>query len=244
MTQVHARHRLRWLRAPRTGARRNAHCRPQAFRTLHQRHHSCRTSLRRSRARLEEAPQADRLAESLVPQDFDIDAADEHGRLAADLAKRGTPIGAFDAMIAAHALALKLILVTNNEKHFRKVPGLKIENWTRGARTAAQRLVAADKARHRRPNGRPTRASQLNHGPLGGIASRWTLSSGLLRVRLERVISIEARCLVTSLRSRPATSFPPTAFERCQDARGATSSHLLQLSSATADQSRSALRYA
>jgi tRNA(fMet)-specific endonuclease VapC len=72
----------------------------------------------------------DTFAESVAPQDFDIDAADEYGRLAADLAKRGTPIGAFDAMIAAHALALKLILVTNNEKHFRKVPRLKIENWT------------------------------------------------------------------------------------------------------------------
>ena len=72
----------------------------------------------------------DTLAESLAPQDFDSDAADEYGRLAADLAERGTPIGAFDAMIAAHALAKKLTLVTNNEKHFRKVPGLKIENWT------------------------------------------------------------------------------------------------------------------
>jgi tRNA(fMet)-specific endonuclease VapC len=33
-------------------------------------------------------------------------------------------------MIAAHALAKKLTLITNDEKHFRKVPGLKIENWT------------------------------------------------------------------------------------------------------------------
>lgn len=72
----------------------------------------------------------DTFAESLAPQDFDTDAADEYGRLAADLAKRGTPIGAFDAMIAAHALAKKLTLVTNNERHFRKVLGLKIENWT------------------------------------------------------------------------------------------------------------------
>ena len=72
----------------------------------------------------------DTFAESVAPQDFDVDAADEYGRLAAALAQRGTPIGSFDAMIAAHALARKLILVTNNEKHFRKVPGLKIENWT------------------------------------------------------------------------------------------------------------------
>jgi tRNA(fMet)-specific endonuclease VapC len=44
--------------------------------------------------------------------------------------KRGWSIGAFDAMIAAHALAKKLVLVTSNERHFRKVLGLKIENWT------------------------------------------------------------------------------------------------------------------
>ena len=72
----------------------------------------------------------DTFAESLAPQDFDIDAADEYGRLAADLAKRGTPLGAFDAMIAAHARSMKLTLVTNNEKHFRRVAGLKVENWT------------------------------------------------------------------------------------------------------------------
>ena len=72
----------------------------------------------------------DTFAESGAPQDFDVDAADEYGRLAAALSQRGTPIGSFDAMIAAHALARKLILVTNNEKHFRRVPGLKIENWT------------------------------------------------------------------------------------------------------------------
>ena len=71
----------------------------------------------------------DIFAASVAPQDFDGDAADEYGRLAADLADRGTPIGALDAMIAAHAIAKKLILVTNNEKHFRKVPGLKVENW-------------------------------------------------------------------------------------------------------------------
>jgi tRNA(fMet)-specific endonuclease VapC len=71
----------------------------------------------------------DTFTASVEPQAFDAEAADEYGRLAAELAERGTPIGAFDAMIAAHAIARKLILVTNNEKHFRKVPGLKIENW-------------------------------------------------------------------------------------------------------------------
>ena len=66
---------------------------------------------------------------SVALQAFDADAADAYGRLAANLAERGTPIGSFDAMIAAHAIARKVVLVTNNEKHFRKVPGLKVENW-------------------------------------------------------------------------------------------------------------------
>ena len=36
----------------------------------------------------------------------------------------------YDHLIAAHALALGLTLVTDNEKHFADVPGLKVENWT------------------------------------------------------------------------------------------------------------------
>src|SRR5689334_18660943 len=45
----------------------------------------------------------DTFAASVSTQEFDAAAADEYGRLAVDLAKRGTPIGAFDTMIAAHA---------------------------------------------------------------------------------------------------------------------------------------------
>jgi tRNA(fMet)-specific endonuclease VapC len=49
--------------------------------------------------------------------------------VAAALARRGTPIGNFDTVIAAHALSLGLILVTNNVKHFGRVAGLDVENW-------------------------------------------------------------------------------------------------------------------
>lgn len=52
-----------------------------------------------------------------------------YGRVAAALDKKGTPIGVFDALIAAHALSLGLTLVTNNTKHFGRVAGLKTENW-------------------------------------------------------------------------------------------------------------------
>lgn len=53
------------------------------------------------------------------------------GELRANLAKRGLPIGPFDCQIAAQALAQNLILVTNNEKEFNRVPGLKIQNWAK-----------------------------------------------------------------------------------------------------------------
>jgi tRNA(fMet)-specific endonuclease VapC len=60
---------------------------------------------------------------------FDQLAADRFGILAADLSRQGTPIGAYDTLIAAHALTLGLIFVTNNLKHFNQVPGLQTENW-------------------------------------------------------------------------------------------------------------------
>ena len=61
--------------------------------------------------------------------DFDYQAAREYGKLRAELERRGERIGPYDLQIAAHALALRATLVTNNEKEFRRVSGLKIENW-------------------------------------------------------------------------------------------------------------------
>ena len=72
----------------------------------------------------------DTFAESIMPLPFDAQAADHFGHLASTLAARGAPIGGFDTMIAAHAIAQKLVLVTNNTKHFSRVSGLKCENWT------------------------------------------------------------------------------------------------------------------
>ena len=45
------------------------------------------------------------------------------------LEKTGTPIGANDTLIAAHALALDCTLITDNETEFSRVPGLRVENW-------------------------------------------------------------------------------------------------------------------
>jgi len=60
-------------------------------------------------------------------------AADAHGRLRAELRRRGTPIGDYDEMIAAHALVLRAVLVTDNVKHFEHIEGLMLENWIRQA---------------------------------------------------------------------------------------------------------------
>jgi tRNA(fMet)-specific endonuclease VapC len=56
-------------------------------------------------------------------------AAEIYGAIRAELERRGEMIGNNDLWIAAHALASGLILVTNNEKEFRRVRGLKVRNW-------------------------------------------------------------------------------------------------------------------
>jgi tRNA(fMet)-specific endonuclease VapC len=60
---------------------------------------------------------------------YDRDAAAHTGQLRAELAKAGTPIGPYDQMIAGHARSQGLILVTNNQREFDRVPGLRIEDW-------------------------------------------------------------------------------------------------------------------
>ena len=62
--------------------------------------------------------------------DFDRAAAIVYGNnIRAKLEKQGTPIGSLDTLIAAHALSLQVILVTNNVKEFSRVPNLQIDNW-------------------------------------------------------------------------------------------------------------------
>lgn len=72
------------------------------------------------------------LEQFLAPLDvasFDHDAALSYGRLRARLETIGSPIGSMDLLIAAHALSLGVRLVTNNLREFRRVPGLRLENW-------------------------------------------------------------------------------------------------------------------
>ncbi|MBA5867852.1 MAG: PIN domain-containing protein [Nitrospira sp. CR1.3] len=65
----------------------------------------------------------------LVVTPFGQEAAFSYGRLRSQLELKGTPIGSMDMLIAAHALSLGVRLVTNNLNEFRRVPGLRVENW-------------------------------------------------------------------------------------------------------------------
>lgn len=60
---------------------------------------------------------------------FDGDAAAQTAQIRAELTRLGTPIGPYDAMIAGQARARGLIVVTNNVREFKRVPGLRVENW-------------------------------------------------------------------------------------------------------------------
>lgn len=60
---------------------------------------------------------------------FDETAMRRYGVLRSDLERQGTPIGALDLLIAAHALALNATLVSNNLREFQRVKGLALENW-------------------------------------------------------------------------------------------------------------------
>lgn len=72
------------------------------------------------------------LEQFLAPLDvavFDQAAAWSYGRLRGQLEAKGTLIGSMDMLIAAHALSLGVRLVSNNLREFRRVPGLRLENW-------------------------------------------------------------------------------------------------------------------
>ena len=73
------------------------------------------------------------LREFLLPLElapFDQAAAEAYGTIRVALEKKGRPIGPLDTLIAAHAVALGAVLVTNNTREFRRVPGLSVEDWS------------------------------------------------------------------------------------------------------------------
>ncbi len=62
--------------------------------------------------------------------DFNRASAAAYGPIRSTLQAQGTPIGPMDFLIAAHALAIKATLVTNNTSEFQRVPGLRLEDWS------------------------------------------------------------------------------------------------------------------
>jgi tRNA(fMet)-specific endonuclease VapC len=72
----------------------------------------------------------ERIANFLRVLPFDEGAAKVYGRVRSQLEKLGTPIGALDTLIGAHALSARATLVTNNVREFERIPGLRVENWT------------------------------------------------------------------------------------------------------------------
>ena len=77
---------------------------------------------------------AQALAQFLLPltvSPFDDKATEAYGEIRAALEREWQPIGALDMLIAAHAVSLGVVLVTNNEREFVRVPELIVENWVR-----------------------------------------------------------------------------------------------------------------
>lgn len=69
------------------------------------------------------------LLEFLQADDFPAEAAQDYGEIRTALRARGRPIGPYDLLIAAHARHIGATVVTNNEREFRGVPGLSVQNW-------------------------------------------------------------------------------------------------------------------
>jgi tRNA(fMet)-specific endonuclease VapC len=66
---------------------------------------------------------------TILPLDSEVAAV--YARIRAGLTAKGTPIGPLDTMIGAHALAIGATLVTNDAREFRRIPGLRVVDWTR-----------------------------------------------------------------------------------------------------------------
>jgi tRNA(fMet)-specific endonuclease VapC len=81
--------------------------------------------------------QLEELATLLLVLPLPVDAGRSYGAIRAELEASGQVIGNNDLWIAAHAKAAELILVTNNEREFRRVSGLEIQNWTKSAGPAS-----------------------------------------------------------------------------------------------------------
>ncbi|MDZ7858365.1 PIN domain-containing protein [Sphaerotilus sp.] len=77
------------------------------------------------------AGRVDALLGQLSVQPLGAEVVDFYSRTKVDLQRRGERIGPMDLLIAVHALSLGATLVTNTEREFRRIAGLRVENWVR-----------------------------------------------------------------------------------------------------------------
>ncbi len=84
----------------------------------------------KSNQRTKALAQLDELIQDIPVEELGSSAAQAYGEVRMALEKQGRPIGNNDLWIGAHALALGLILATNNERKFKRIAGLSVENWT------------------------------------------------------------------------------------------------------------------
>lgn len=78
---------------------------------------------------LERREALEELLDLFQPEDYPVAAARVFGEIRAHLERASRRIGPYDLLIAAHAVHLGATLVTNNEREFRRVPGLAVQNW-------------------------------------------------------------------------------------------------------------------
>jgi tRNA(fMet)-specific endonuclease VapC len=83
----------------------------------------------KSTRRIEALARLEELTRLLPVLPLDEAVADAYGAIRTDLESRGEQIGNNDLWIAAHSLSARLVLVTNNQREFSRVKGLKVQNW-------------------------------------------------------------------------------------------------------------------
>lgn len=75
--------------------------------------------------------QLEGLVQDIPIEDLNSTVAQAYGEIRATLEKQGRLIGNNDLWIGAHAMALDVTLATNNEREFKRIAGLSVENWTK-----------------------------------------------------------------------------------------------------------------
>jgi tRNA(fMet)-specific endonuclease VapC len=85
----------------------------------------------KSNQRARALTQLEELVQDIPVEDLNSTAAQAYGDIRATLEKQGRLIGNNDLWIGAHAMALDVTIATNNEREFKRIAGLSVENWTK-----------------------------------------------------------------------------------------------------------------